>query len=163
MLIQDLLHPVVQVQMDNNKGFTLIEILIVIVILAIISTTAVLSYITFLTDTNLQSSIQTISSIVKTAQDNSINSFNGNPEWGIYFTQNNITLFEGNSYSSDSNTNRVYTLPTDIGISNISPTTSNPIVFEGPMGNLLGDAISFTLGNLISQDKININTNGAIY
>ncbi|MCL4392982.1 prepilin-type N-terminal cleavage/methylation domain-containing protein [Patescibacteria group bacterium] len=149
--------------MDNNKGFTLIEILIVIVILAIISTTAVLSYITFLTDTNLQSSIQTISSIVKTAQDNSINSFDGMPNWGIYFTKNSITLFEGGSYNSDNPTNKIYTLPSDIGISNITPTTSNPVVFDGPTGNLSTGDISFALGNIISQDNMNINTNGAIY
>lgn len=160
MQIQVLL--LAQVQMDN-KGFTLIEILIVIVIIAIISTTAVLSYITFLTETNLQSSIQTISSVIKTAQDNSINSFNGYSSWGVEIAPNNITLFEGSSFNEGNTTNKIYTLPGTIGIFNITPVDSNPIVFLGPQGTLTNGAISFDLGNSLSSENVNVNTNGAIY
>ena len=163
MQIQALLVLVALLPMDNNKGFTLIELLIVIVIIAIISVTAVLSYITILTDTNLQSSIQEISSVIKTAQDNSINSFNGYSDWGVYFTGNTVTLFEGGEYNSANSSNKIYLLPTDITIQSISPSNSNPIVFTGPSGNISGSSITFSLGNTISQDTININTNGAIY
>ncbi|MHB8442922.1 MAG: prepilin-type N-terminal cleavage/methylation domain-containing protein [Patescibacteria group bacterium] len=147
----------------TSKGFTLIELLITITITAILATASSIAYFVMLADTNTNNATQSISSIVKQSQDDAMNNTGGISTYGVYFTQNTVTLFPGSAYSSANTTNKVYYLPFGLSITNLSPVDNNPIVFSAQNGMLQNSGISFTLGNSFSSKVININQNGAIY
>jgi prepilin-type N-terminal cleavage/methylation domain-containing protein len=148
---------------NNKKGFTLIEILIVIVILSIMALVVGFAYITFLTHTNVNSTNQEIYSIIKSAQDDSLNNLDGYQNYGVYFSSTSVTLFQGDSYSQTDATNKVYNFPPSVYISNINPASNNPIVFASQTGQLTNSGISFVLGNISYSINVNININGAVY
>ncbi len=148
---------------SRSRGFTLIELLVTITITAILATASSIAYFVLLADTNTNNAAQTISSIVKQSQDDAMNNTGGNNTYGVYFTQTTVTLFPGSVYSSSNTSNQVYYLPFSLNITNISPSSNNPIVFSAQNGMLQNSGISFDLGNSFSSTIININQNGAIY
>ncbi len=149
--------------MFKNKGFTLIEILITMAILLTIVSMVSISYISFLNRSNVNSANQTIYSLIKQAQDNAINNLDNYSQYGVYFQNNQVTEFPGNTYSSTNSLNNSYTLPPGVSISNLSPTDNNPIIFNNVTGQLTNNGISFTLGGNFYSINLNINNNGAVY
>ncbi len=145
-----------------KEGFTLIEIIITITIVAILMVGAFFSYVTLYSHTNVASGLQIVEYATKQAQDDAIDEYLGYSEYGVYFYNNTVTIFPGTTYTQGNSLNTVYTLPLAIGITNIDPTDNNPIVFNGVNGQLENNGISVTIGNSNFTDTININQNGAI-
>ena len=148
---------------QENKGFTLIEILIVITILGILSLMVGFSYITLLTHINVDTSNQDIYSIVKKAQDNAMNNLDGYSQYGVEFQNNEVILFPGGSYSPSNSNNDIYYLLPEVTLYNLSPTDNNPIVFNSVNGQLTNTGVSFDIGNPTYFIQMNINNNGAVY
>ena len=149
---------------DKNmkEGFTLIEIILAITIVAILMLGAFFSYVTLYSHSNVASGIQIVEYAVKQAQDDAIDEYKGYSEYGVYFDNNTVTIFPGTTYTQGSSTNVVYALPFAIEITNINPTDHNPIIFDGVNGQLGNDGLSVTIGNSNFVNTININQNGAI-
>lgn len=148
---------------QQNKGFTLIEILIVITILGVMALMIGFSYLTLLTHTNVDSANQSVYSIIKKAQDDALNNLAGYSQYGIEFQTNQITLFPGNNYSATNSTNNVYYFPPEVTLYNLTPTDNNPIIFNSVNGQLTNSGVSFDIGNSSYFVLMNINNNGAVY
>ncbi len=148
---------------QQNKGFTLIEILIVITILGILALMIGFSYLSLMSHINVDSSNQMIYSIVKKAQDNAMNNLDGYSQYGIEFQSNQITIFPGGSYSSTNSLNDTYYFPPEVTLYNLSPADNNPIIFNSVNGQLTNTGVSFDIGNPSYFIVMNINNNGAVY
>lgn len=102
------------------RAFTLIEILLVVGILAIlvslISPLALDFYRSQQLDTHTQGIIQTLRKAQLKAM-----SIEADSEFGVHITNNNYTLFRGNTYNPDDPYNEVIDSPTIITV------TTNPV------------------------------------
>lgn len=138
-------------KMKNTKGFTLIELIVVIAVFSIIFGFVTVNLLGSYRKASLISSLDTLISDIKSQQ---IKAMVGHKEenilsnnYGIHFENNKYVLFEGSS-SPGMNDFEVK-LPDNLEFSNISFPDSN-IVFQ--KGN--GEVVNFTTGqsSLIIRD-----------
>lgn len=86
----------------QNKGFTLLEILLVMAILAVISAISFSTYTSYRTNVEAEEEINKIRSILQSAQGKTI-TFEQNSQWGVRFSNPAgadplYELFQGSSY-----------------------------------------------------------------
>ena len=122
-----------------RKGFTLVELVVVIGILTILGTFTMLNLTTLQNHTNLNTSVETMLSDIKQQQ---LKAMLGDTEtratsskYGVYFDAVNkrYVLFHGNSYSSSEASN--YPVQLDSGLAFSSVTLpNNVIIFDRVSG-----------------------------
>lgn len=105
--------------MYKKKGFTILEILIVIAISAILMVGGMSAYSHFTKKKSLELTTQTIASYLKDARSFTVAS-KGDTTYGVHFETNRIVLFSGATFSDVATDNREHTLPGNIEISTIN-------------------------------------------
>lgn len=119
----------------TKRGFTLIEILGVVVIMTILLSIVLVSFSTLNKNQALDKTASYIASIIEEARGNTLFSKN-DAQYGIKFDATQITMFKGASYSSGSPDNVVYDLNPLVSISNIALSGGgSEIVFDRLTGN----------------------------
>src|SRR4030043_1020291 len=107
------------------KGFTLIELMVVMAIFALITCFGALNLVNLQTKSSLASDVNTLVSDIKEQQIKTMVGDMGGTasqiEFGIYFESNRYTLFRGASYSSNPSN-----FPIDLS-DNTTLTTSFPL------------------------------------
>lgn len=113
-----------------KKGFTLIEILVVIGITAIVLGVAVNSFYNFVKTQALNADYISIASFIDQAKSLSINS-KSDSQYGVRFSTSTVDLFKGSSYSV-AGSQQTYTLNSRVYISDINLVggNANEIVFD---------------------------------
>ena len=151
----------------NQKGFTFIELLVVIGIVAVVSVAGITRLGGFNSAKNLELTMNEMVSTVRDAQRRSITQENGTG-WGVRFTNpvsgaDQYEVFSGASYSS-SGVVSFHSLRRSVVFS--EPTSGNfiDVVFEPVTGKVSGNTtISLMSENLSSATAdIIINTAGLI-
>lgn len=103
----------------NQKGFSLLELLIVIAILALILATVLPSFTNFRRSSLLNTETMNIVTLVNRARLLSVSAKN-DTHYGIHFEAGKVVLFDAAAaYSSTDPTNEVYNAPSGITISSI--------------------------------------------
>jgi len=142
--------------MRNGLGFTLIEILIVLGLIAILTTFVLPTSIYFYRSQQLETHSQGILQTLRRAQLKAI-SIEKDASFGVYLTNDNYVLFKGVSYATrDVQYDEVYDLSNIITLSGLSEVIFSK--FEG---------IPNTTGNIVLNSNsesrtININEMGTI-
>lgn len=126
----------------ENRGFTFIELLVVLVILTIIGATAASTYFNFYNQQQLDITVNEITQTLRKAQARSLFSQN-NSDWGVYFYKDDVNeeyffdFFKNDNYiapSIDDCKNDpdfdCFVLPNNLEISEISLDGSDQVVFE---------------------------------
>lgn len=148
----------------NKKGFTLIEILLVIVITVILIGLSIAGFRLFERKTELQNHSQNILTILELARTKTLASENAS-QYGVYFEQDKYILFKGETYQEEATDNKTYHLPARLEIYNIDLTGgASSTVFQRISGVTEQDGI---IGlRIISQPTenktINIHSSGQI-
>lgn len=93
----------------SNKGFTLIEIVISLGILAILAALTFTSYSNLQRQLDIDTTAQNIISVIKLARTNTTAS-NSESNYGVHFETGKYVLFTGNSYTAGAATNKEYSL-----------------------------------------------------
>jgi len=119
------------------KGFTLLEILLVVGTLAILMALILPSGLDLYKRQQLDSHTQGIIQALRRAQLKAM-SVESDSSFGVYLTNDNYTLFKGDSYVSDDIYNEVFDLPQIITITGLSEVVFSK--FEGEP-NSTGDII----------------------
>lgn len=142
----------------TNRGYTIIEILLVLSLIAAIAGIGVPIYQRFQITTNLDIASNTLSQYLKKSQALSQSS-DGDSTWGVHINDSIITLFKGASYGlRDVNYDEIFDM-TDC----ITSAGEQEIVFAKLSGEILNDAV-ITLNSCIGKTNIiNINTKGIVY
>lgn len=99
----------------NNKGFTVLELLMVISIIAVLATIITLSFSSFRNSSALQTTSEDVVSILNKARSNTIASKDGY-QYGVHFATNDVTIFRGASFVAGDGSNEVHTLDTAVQI-----------------------------------------------
>ncbi|MDP3015144.1 MAG: prepilin-type N-terminal cleavage/methylation domain-containing protein [bacterium] len=151
-----------------TKGFTFIELLIVISITAILATVGAMNLIGYRQERDLNFAVQEIITVLRNSQDRSIAQEEGS-RWGIYF--NNPTgdsndfyeLFKGTSYAGGIVASKI-ALRSNIQFDTPTSNSSSTVIFA-PITGLPSASITIKIsliGKPTSSSTIIINTNGEI-
>jgi prepilin-type N-terminal cleavage/methylation domain-containing protein len=110
---------------ENKKGFTLIELIVVISIFVIMSGTIGMSLSSFISKNQLETSTQQIVQVLRRAQSYSMMRIKDD-QWGVYFDDDgggpnqSFTFFKGSTYGVDTSYDDVYELENNLSFSNIN-------------------------------------------
>jgi len=108
--------------------------MVVIAIVAIIVTMAIIGYRFLERETELESEARNIESTLKLAQTKTLAS-EGGSQYGVHFTSDSYTLFQGAAYNPVDPQNKVYTLPSRLGIHNIALNgAGQEVIFDRIVG-----------------------------
>lgn len=147
----------------KNTGFTLIEILMVIGIIAILLGMSIVGFRLFEGKTELKSYAQNILTILELARTKTLASEDAS-QYGVYFEQNKYVLFKGDTYQEEAENNKTYQLPGRLKINGINLANENDsVVFQ----RISGYAISTGTIEIITVSQpatttINIYSSGQI-
>ena len=153
----------------NSRGFTFIEILLVITILVILVALIIPTFRLFSLRADLNNTSEEIISILRLVQSKTLAS-EGPAQYGVYFddtpTPHQYTLFKGSDYASrDSSFDNVYRLPSKVEIYEINLGGGKEVVFNRIDGtaNMIYSAQE-ARDNAISKIKvINISSSGRVF
>jgi prepilin-type N-terminal cleavage/methylation domain-containing protein len=146
---------------ENNAGFTIIELVIVIAILVLLSAIAIPDFISFQKKTDLDNSIQEFASALRTAQSKTLSSENDS-QYGVYLktsvSPNQYILFKGTSYAGhDAASDHIYSLKNTSEFFNISLGGGNEIVFDKLTG------VSEESGSVSARIKTDTSYSKTVY
>lgn len=146
---------------NNNLGFSLIEIIIVIAILAVLSAIIFPNLPAFKNSSDLNNIVQEFVSTLKLAQNKTVISENYS-QYGIYIntgvSPNTYVLFKGASYAGrDIPSDKTYTLQDTIEFYDVNLGGGNEIVFDKLTG------ASEESGSISVRVKSDANKNKTIY
>ncbi len=120
---------------QTNQGFTLLELLFVIVIATIISTIVIVSLSRLNSSQALEKSSELVASTLNEARSLTLSS-KRDTQYGVYFEPSQIVLFTGDTYLSSDPDNVVTIINTLTGIQNITLLGGGTsIVFNRLTGN----------------------------
>lgn len=153
----------------KNQGFTLIEVLVVMGLVAILASVSVVNLIKPQTTSSLDGVTATLVSDLKAQQNKamsggSVSSTTAQPH-GIYIQPTSYTLFKGSAYSAVDDDNFVISMGTD---TNLSTTfSSTQIIFaqiSGEVSSWVNGSNTITVTNINGggTKNISINVFGAI-
>ena len=120
--------------MSKNSGFSLIELLVVMAIFTLVAGIIMPNFNFFQRQSALDATGQEIISALKLAQNKTLASEN-RTSFGVYFTDNGYTIFEGAAYYPSSPNNDVRVINPSLKISEINPGGGNAVVFDRLTGN----------------------------
>lgn len=140
------------------KAFTLIEILLVVIILAVLTSLAIPVSVNFYKTQQLDVNVKGVVQSLRRAQLKAM-SIESDSIFGVYLTNDSYILFKGSSFDTrDISYDEVFDLPQVITVSGIQEIAFSK--FEGvPVGALTGDIILNSNGD---SRIININEIGRI-
>ena len=137
----------------NQKGLSLIEVLIVILVIIILIGSAFVSYRLFEKRTELESTAQNILATLKLAQTKTLAS-EGASQYGIHFESSQYVLFKGEAHQEGAAENKIYQIPSRLEIYNIDLSGGgNDVVFQRISGLTDQNGI-IDLRIILQPDKI---------
>lgn len=147
---------------NSNGGFTLIEILIVLLVVLIVLSIAIVSGRNLNNSVNLENTAKSINAKIKIAKSRSISALNGTNH-SIHFEADKITLFEGSSFNVSAPTNEVFVFSDNIRIK--IPTGlsgGDNIIFDRLVGstNNTGSVDIEVISDSSKTKQIIINSDG---
>jgi prepilin-type N-terminal cleavage/methylation domain-containing protein len=148
-----------------NRGFTVVELLVVIVILAIISTVSWVALANYRENQTLLSTTEVIVSSLSEARSQSVSAVNDEVH-GVHFTSNSLTLFEGSQYSPSNPKNSVTVFNSSVSVSTSGLTSSSSdIVFEKitGRGSASGQIVVFSVASSTKNFVIVVEPIGISY
>jgi prepilin-type N-terminal cleavage/methylation domain-containing protein len=143
-------------KINKNKGFTLIEILIVITILGIISSIVILNLSQFRNEQLLKNTTLDVVSLLSKARQNTLSSVNS-INYGVHFDGNQAVLFTGPGYTSNNVTNEPVIFNNRIIIltpSGLNIGGGSDVIFKRLTGETIGGTIKIQLTSDATKQKI---------
>jgi prepilin-type N-terminal cleavage/methylation domain-containing protein len=140
----------------NKKGFSLIELLVVLAIFSILLVISNSVYVSFRSSSNLKIATTSVVQAIRHAQINS-QSVKEDSKWGVEILSNKIVVFKGENYATrEVSADQNLDLP-----KGIIPTGVSEIVFEKLFGstNTIGTIV---LTNSAGVKNISINEKGTV-
>lgn len=131
-----------------DKGFTLIEVIAILLLMGILSAIAVTRSSNFGADTDVRAATEVVKNHLRYAQTKAMNS---NVSWGLNFSGSTYTLRDANNVSAS--------LPGDLPQGMAFASTVNPLMFENRWGSPGNTTITVTVSKGGSSQTITVTKN----
>lgn len=132
----------------KNKGMTLIEVLIVIIIISIISSIVIINLSSFRDEQVLKNTASDVVSVLNKARQNTLSSLNST-NYNVHFESTRVVLFAGSTYSSSDITNEPINFSPKVAIPNAGGINisggGSDIKFERLTGGVINGTIDSTI------------------
>lgn len=140
---------------EFNKGFSLIELLLVIAIISIIAVSSAPFISRFLTQNNLEVATDKVVSTIRKAQLYSVSS-KDNTVWGFCKSGTNIRLYQGNCTSP--------TYKEDFDLTKVTISGLTDVSFSGASGKRgePSSTVTVTISNDAGTNSVSINYAGGL-
>ncbi len=133
------------------EGFSLLEVLIAISIMAGLAALATVSYRPFAHSIDLQTATQQLLTTIHQARDRTLSS-EGASNYGVHFASDQYVLFKGAVYNAGAADNEVNALPPKLAIYDISLGGGSDVVFDRLAGTTVSaGSVSLRLVNTPEQ------------
>ncbi len=154
--------------MSIKKGFTLVELVLVVTILGLVVVFSSVVFTNQQNQTSLESTILEVNSAIRESQNKSVSQsqdVSGDENYGVYFTSTSYTVFKGSNYSSNNPTNFVVNFSSGITLSQINLPNSQ-LIFDRLSGKLtaysdIQNTLVFSSFDNVTK-TVTINPYGAI-
>ena len=147
---------------NTIQGFTLVEILVVIAVLAIMTTISVYSFQAMYHASALRAGASEVYSALTSARTNTLGSQDG-LVYGVHVSSTTVTRFEGPTYTAGSATNKVYAFEGGVTATSSLVTNGTSIVFTRLTGvSSVGGTIYVRNRDGTSTTTITIHATGLI-
>lgn len=148
---------------EFKKGFTVIEILLVLFLLTVSVSLTLLYYRSAQTNADLKNQVESFASYLRVEQSNAEAGLNDTSH-GIHLEENSYFSFEGAAYDPMDVTNFEYPLPASIIIQNINLNGGgSDIVFTQPNGETSNfGTLDFYSAASTTTKTVTIKSNGVI-
>ena len=151
--------------MKKQRGFTLVELIIVMGIILMLSGFATINLVKQQNTTSVNSSVDVLVSDIKSQQTKAMAGVKGdlsnNISFGIYFQSDRYVLFRGTTFSSTDSANFTVFFDENIAFSDIK-FPNNTIVFQVRSGEVSGFAPggnTLTIQNVSGLEKKTVTVN----
>lgn len=151
-------------QLTTNNGFTMLEALIALAILALLVTIILISLPRLNSRQALEKSVDTVVSVLDDARSRTLASIGGE-QYGVYIDTSRVILFKGASYSSSNPDNAVVPLNNLVATRSIALNGGgSEVVFERLTGNTgeYGTLEVYLLASTTEFRTITINLTGVV-
>lgn len=140
--------------MNKNLGFTILELLISLSVMAIVIVIVMTAFISFRKSHALVSDTDTVIEVLRQARNQTLSSKNSSV-YGVHFAASKITLFAGGTYSSGSGTNQDFFLNATDTILTISLAGGgSDVVFQRLSGETAQNGTITISSPSTSQSKV---------
>ena len=144
-----------------QRGFTLVELLIIVAIISILFSVSILAFRNFQRESDLTDSAEEIINILRLAQNKTLASKEAS-KWGVYFNLSAVpyqyTLFKGIDYlSRDNSFDEIYKLPKGVEIFATDLGGGQEVIFD----RITGKTSQF--GSVSLRLKVDISKTRIIY
>lgn len=149
---------------ERQEGFTIVEVVIAIAIIAIISTIVGVSFLRAVNDQNLKRSAATVRAVLEDARARTLASRDA-AQYGVHFATTTITLFKGDTYVENDPLNEDVLLAPHTEITTLSLSSGSDVVFERLTGAALTTGtvvVAMTSEFATTTQSITINASGLI-
>ncbi len=114
----------------RQHGFTLIEVLISVFIIIMVTTIITVSLSRYTRTQSLNGATRLVVSEIEDARSRTLSS-QGSSQYGVFFDDNRVVLFQGDSYDSGAATNEETVLDTRVEITDVTLTGGgSAMIFE---------------------------------
>ena len=147
-----------------GEGFTLIEVLIVIGVMALLVGLSSLSLVSFGKGSELDSARTSVVQALRESQSNSLANLGNNP-WGVHFEANKVVIFQdtGSGYNpGDSVNNRTKVMPKGVTISWSLTGGTDYLMFDKGLGTTLNNGTVTITSTANTTATVTINKEGMI-
>jgi len=139
-----------------QRGFTVMEVLIVVAILVVLGAIVIGDYATYQKKTDLQNAVQEFIAVLQVAQERTLASDNG-AQYGVHISTavspNIYTLFQGASYASRvTSYDQPHSVPKNVQFSSLNIGAANDIVFDRLVGTTANSG-SLSLQNTVDTSQ----------
>lgn len=137
---------------NEESGFTLIEIIIVIVIFSVIAGIIIVPFSQFRNQQVLAGAADNILSLINQARSQTLAAKN-DINYGIYFATSSITIFPGDVYDQEAIENKETILSTKVTISDISIAGSGASIIFSRLTGITNASGTITVSLVSDVDK----------